>query len=191
MKESNTKITILEACTSLLAQYGYAGTTMRNVAETVGVKPSVLYYYFPSKAELMRALRQHLNIRLDTGLKSLPPAPSTAAMLRARLRFQIEEREAIVALLQYFMAVKQDFPHQDGGYVPERAYRHMREVIDRGIAEGRFHSSDPAFDAKILTHLVNGFLLEFYPHNMTQTETDTLTEKLAQFIERSLKATQV
>jgi AcrR family transcriptional regulator len=189
MEEVTTRHNIITQAIPLLAQNGYAGTGMRRVAEAAHVKQSVLYYHFDDKAALLRAVRQHLNQQLDEGLRALPAAKNTAELLRQRLRFQIQHREAIVCLLQYFMAVKQDFPLQAGGYVPERAYQHMRDILDSGIAEGCYQSEDPAFDAKILTHLINGFLLEYYPHPMTRDEEEMLTERLAVFIERSLGAT--
>jgi AcrR family transcriptional regulator len=189
MTELHTRDKIMASAVPLLARSGYAGTSMRAVADAVQLKQSVLYYHFSDKAALLRAVRQHLNIRLDEGMRALPATKTTAELLRQRLRFQIEEREAIVCLLQYFMAVKQDFPVQADGYVPERAYLHMRNIIDAGLLEGCYQSKDPGFDAKILTHLINGFLLEYYPHDMTPEEESQLTERLAQFIERSLGVT--
>lgn len=189
MNENPTRVAIIEAAVPLIALRGYAGASMRNVAEAVPVKSSVLYHYFSSKAELMRAVRKHVTVALDTAIHALPPAKNTAELLRQRLRFQIDEQESIVCLLQYFMSVKEDFPRQQSGYVPQRAYGHMREIIDRGLAEGCYQSADPDFDAKILTHMVNGFLLEYYPHNMTSSEKTILTEKLATFIEQSLRKT--
>lgn len=190
MNQPTTHDIIIHKTIPLLARHGYAGTTMRTVAEAAAIKQSVVYYHFSDKAALLRAVRQYLNRHLDEGLHALPSVQTTAALLRQRLAFQIAERESVVCLLQYFMAVKQDFPMQADGYVPERAYLHMREIIDAGIREGCYRSDDPAFDAKILTHLINGFLLEYYPHEMTRGEEVALTERLAIFIERSLGVVQ-
>jgi AcrR family transcriptional regulator len=185
--KSSTSLTIIESAVSLLARSGYAGTSMRDVANAADVKTSVIYHYFPDKAELFRRARQHINILLDTKMNSLPAVDDAPAFLRQRLEFQLVHMEYIVALLQYFMAVKADFPAEGGGYVPQRAYRHMREVIERGIAEGVYTSDDIDMDAKILTHLINGFLLEYYPHPLERKDKDMLVEQLANFIERSLK----
>jgi AcrR family transcriptional regulator len=189
MQEISTREKIITNTVPLLAQHGYAGTSMRNVAEAAQLKSSVIYYYFSDKAALLRAVRQHLNRQLDETMHALPAVTTASELLRQRLLFQIQEREVIVCLLQYFMTVKQDFPLQAGGYVPERAYQHMREIIDMGISQGEYRSQDPAFDAKILTHLINGFLLEYYPHSMTPAEELALSQRLAAFIERSLGVT--
>jgi AcrR family transcriptional regulator len=186
MKPS-TAITIIEATIPLLAHRGYDGTSMRDVAEAAGVKPSVIYHYYPDKAALLRAVRVHCNVTLDTEMNALPAASDVSAFLRQRLEFQLVRMEMIVALLQYFMAAKADFPMQDGGYVPQRAYKHMRDIIERGTREGIYTSDDINMDAKITTHLINGFLLEYYPHKLTAKDRRALVESLARFIERALQ----
>jgi AcrR family transcriptional regulator len=178
---------ILNSATQLLARHGAAGATMRAIAADTGVQASVIYHYYPTKEDLLRAVRLNLNQRLDQVFDSAPTTPDAPGLLRQRLAINFEHRQDIVALLQYFMAAKQDFPVQDNGYVPERAYRHMREIIDRGVTEGVYHSADPDFDAKILAHLVNGFLIEHYPHELKRSTQADLVTRLADFIERALR----
>jgi AcrR family transcriptional regulator len=42
-----------------MAADGYAGMSMRRLAEACGVKVSTLYYYFPSKEDLLRDVIRH------------------------------------------------------------------------------------------------------------------------------------
>jgi AcrR family transcriptional regulator len=184
-----TSEAILNSATRLLAQHGAAGTTMRAIASDTGVQASVIYHYYATKEDLLRSVRQQLNTQLDAAFDQAPPVADAPAWLRQRLTLNFEHREHIVSLLQYFMAAKADFPQQDGGYVPPRAYRHMREIIDRGISEGVYRSDNPDFDAKILAHLVNGFLIEHYPHDLTPPDQARLVEQIASFIERALGRT--
>ena len=51
-----TRQAILDAASSLFAQNGYFGTSLREVATRVGVRESALYNYFPSKQALFDAL---------------------------------------------------------------------------------------------------------------------------------------
>jgi hypothetical protein len=37
-----------------------------------------------------------------------------------------------------------------------------------------------------VTHMVNGFLMEYYPHELPAQMVDTLVESIAGFIERAL-----
>jgi AcrR family transcriptional regulator len=40
----------------LFGDFGYAGTSMRNIAKRAGVEPSAIYYHFPSKQALLDAV---------------------------------------------------------------------------------------------------------------------------------------
>jgi AcrR family transcriptional regulator len=51
-----TRQRILDAATTLFAEHGYAGTSMRDLAQHLGMTSSALYYHFPAKEELLSAL---------------------------------------------------------------------------------------------------------------------------------------
>ena len=48
--------TILRVASELFAQRGYEGTTMAELADTVGIRGPSLYYHFKDKADILRAL---------------------------------------------------------------------------------------------------------------------------------------
>lgn len=182
----NTKEQILRHTTSILAREGYVGTSMRDVAEAAGIKPSVIYNHFADKEDLLRATRMYITRSLDESLRRSVKTDDVRLRLRQTLAFQLENRENIVALLQYFMAARDDFSETPLGYVPERAYQHMREIIDQGIDNCVYTSCDVQFDAKSITHMVNGFLMEYFDRHMEPAEIRSLSDKIAGVIERSL-----
>jgi AcrR family transcriptional regulator len=47
---------ILDAALTLMSQLGSAGTSMRRLATACGLNVATIYHYFPSKADLLRAL---------------------------------------------------------------------------------------------------------------------------------------
>ncbi len=47
---------ILDAALTLVSELGSAGTSMRRLASACGVNVATIYHYFPSKADLLRAL---------------------------------------------------------------------------------------------------------------------------------------
>ena len=55
-RRTDTRSRILETSAELFAERGYAGTSMRDLAERLGVTPAALYYHFPSKADILREL---------------------------------------------------------------------------------------------------------------------------------------
>jgi AcrR family transcriptional regulator len=60
-----TRRRILDAAHTLLAERGYAGTSMRDIAEHLGMTSAALYYHFPAKEELLSALVGPLMDALD------------------------------------------------------------------------------------------------------------------------------
>jgi len=180
-----SKESILSNSIKLLATQGYEGASIRDVANAAGVQSSVIYHYFQDKEGLFRAVRIHITMLLAQDMQRIT-ANSTGELLREHVRYQFHNRELLVALLQYFIATKNDYPESSDGYVPKQAYQHTRQLIDQGIAEGRYHSSDADFDAKIIAHMINGFAVEYYPHKVSPTESNKIIEGLAVFIERGL-----
>lgn len=181
-----TKNEIINQTIPILARDGYAGTSMRKIAAAIDKEPSNIYVHFANKESLLRETRLSIIKQLQAA-QSIPEDADAAAMLRSTLLFQFQNREKIVALLQYFMTMRQDFPQDGGGYVPQRAYQHMRDVIDAGIAEGVYMVAAPDFDAKLTTHIVNGFLMEYFDHELPLTDQAELIERLAVFIEHGLQ----
>ena len=61
MEDKNTRDIILQESLQLFAQKGYAAVSMRDIAASVGIKASSIYYYFKGKQELFDALIQQAN----------------------------------------------------------------------------------------------------------------------------------
>lgn len=185
-----TKEQILTSTISILARDGYAATSMRKVAAAIQREPSIIYVHFNDKEALLRATRHHI-IKLLAEKQAELPATSAHGMMQAIVRFQLENRLYIVALLQYFMSMRQDFPLEDGGYVPPRSYDHMTRVLQQGIIEGVYCSDDLHFDAKTMVHLINGFLMEYFDKQLTVGEVTGLCNKLVERLEKLVAIKQV
>jgi AcrR family transcriptional regulator len=54
--EGGTRERILEVAETLLGERGYHGTRLHVIAEQVGIQKASLFHYFPSKADLYRAV---------------------------------------------------------------------------------------------------------------------------------------
>ena len=76
---------LVEACTRLLPEQGYAGTTTNHIADRAGVGIASLYEYFPGKdaivAQVAERLVQRVLARLADGVRAacrtrLPTTPS-------------------------------------------------------------------------------------------------------------------
>jgi TetR/AcrR family transcriptional regulator len=76
---------ILDAAARLFADRGYAATTMSEIAKSVGLGQSSVYYWFRSKEDLLRALaganRESLDVARRLAAMSTPPPEHLYAVL--------------------------------------------------------------------------------------------------------------
>ncbi len=54
--ETGARSRVLDAALALVSERGSAGTSMRQLAAACGLNVATIYHYFPSKADLLRAL---------------------------------------------------------------------------------------------------------------------------------------
>jgi AcrR family transcriptional regulator len=92
---------ILDAAEALFAQRGFAGTTLRDVAEGVGIRIPSLYNHFPSKdalyaAVLERGIRPVLNALTAARQGENDPVELVAEMMR-----QLAVRPLLPRLIQH------------------------------------------------------------------------------------------
>ena len=101
---------IMDAAVRLFGEFGFEGTSLRAIAEAVGIREPSLFYYFKSKEDLRRAVVTDL---LAHWLRELPRL--LAASTSDRDRFA----STISALVDFFL--------EDG----QRAKFAIREMLDR------------------------------------------------------------
>ena len=66
-RRSLTHAEILDVAFDLLEAKGFAAVSVRGVARGLGLTPTALYTYYPSKNALLRGMVEHLLARLDSG----------------------------------------------------------------------------------------------------------------------------
>lgn len=71
MEYNDKQIQIMEAAERLFAAHGFAGTSVRDIAEAAGVNLAMISYYFGSKEKLMEAMFQHRGQHLKMQLQNL------------------------------------------------------------------------------------------------------------------------
>jgi AcrR family transcriptional regulator len=74
LKYSEKQIQIMEAAEELFAEKGFAGTSVRDIAEEAGVNLAMISYYFGSKERLMESLFKYrgesIKLQLETILEN-------------------------------------------------------------------------------------------------------------------------
>jgi AcrR family transcriptional regulator len=70
----DTRQRILDVSAELFVEQGYDGTSLREIAERLGVTKAALYYHFSSKEQILRALLEPGNVLLTELLARLEAA---------------------------------------------------------------------------------------------------------------------
>jgi len=182
-----TKVAILKKASLLFSKNGYDSFSIRLLADSIPLAPSVLYHHFKDKDDLLKSMFDYLNIELGQKRAQLPLKKTASEMFKQRISFQLDNAQEIVAVLKYFIAYRNFFPKLQGGYVPDKSSLHMEEVLTYGLKSGELYSSNIELDAKVMTHAVNGFLLEYYPDTPQGKEKKLLVKNIYQFLIRALQ----
>lgn len=186
MSKINKSI-IIEKATEIFAHGGLGEFRIRLLAKRLDVSPSVIYHHFTDENAVLKEMFDSTNIELGR-LRRLPPVPKTASkMLKQRIEFQLDNAEKIVAILKYYLAFRKTFPKNKDGFVPDNSSLHMEEVLEYGKGTGEYTVKNIKDDAKVMTHAVNGFLLEYYPYKIEGKEKVNLIRKIYSFLNRILK----
>jgi AcrR family transcriptional regulator len=132
---------ILATAAALFGERGYDAVSVEDVADRLDVTKGSLYYYFPSKDELVTAAIETLGNEWTARLENLPAAQegSPAVRLRALIRehIGIAVRE-YPAALRLFLAPQQ-WPAAQQARIKELRRRHdsvFRSVIEEGVRAG-------------------------------------------------------
>lgn len=129
MKETpETRVRILDAAERLFAEGGFDATSTSSIATQAGVPKGLLFYYFPTKADLLRAL---VSERLDLGPIDANAFIAPGDPVRALLNLSkaLEDIQAESAVLRVIVWREQR-THPD---VRAKLREHRRQV--QGVAE--------------------------------------------------------
>jgi AcrR family transcriptional regulator len=85
---------ILKTALRLFAAHGYAGTSVRMIAESAGISVGLLYNYFPSKADLLEALFEESMRDVQASFASAESASTPSERIERLVRSSFEILDA-------------------------------------------------------------------------------------------------
>ena len=97
-KEITTRDKILQTAAKMFSERGYDRVTTREIAKAIGINAASIYYYFPSKEDILRSLysvySEHLqkdNPNLDELLRLAETDPPHEVLMKSEFHFNDEE----------------------------------------------------------------------------------------------------
>lgn len=161
-KSARTRRRILDAAAHVLSVKGYAGTRMTHVAEYAELQAPAIYYYFPSREDLIEEvmwvgiadMREHLVAALEAAGPDITSMDRIMVAVEAHLRHELEISDYTTASIR------------NSGQVPESISERQRaenakygeiwrKLFTDAAAEGQIRSG---LDVRVARMLVIGAL---------------------------------
>jgi AcrR family transcriptional regulator len=99
----DTRERIQSIALELFAEQGYEKTSLREIAERLGVTKAALYYHFKSKEDIVRSFTEDYRAELEAVIAwgaDQPPGPSSRAEILARYADIVSRRLAVIRFME-------------------------------------------------------------------------------------------
>lgn len=160
----------------LFAQRSYSGTSIRDIADELGIRAPSLYTYFESKQEILDGLVQGcmedmFRTLQDALARSTDPREQIVRATEEQVRFRIHNADAWVTGWRETLHLSAAVRTRTLA-VRDQAYDMWEDVIRRGVEEGHFVSPDPALSARMVADLCNYVHIRYFYVEQQMSESD-------------------
>lgn len=157
---------ILRRAAAVFRQKGFYGAGMREIARGLGMAPGALYYYFKSKEDLLYACQTLSLKRLLESARRITAEPASpdaklARLIRAHLGHVLDELGGSFAHIEFHALPA---PLLEEVVSKRDAYEKLvRDVLQEGVARGRFRETDVKLTALALLGALNWTVVWWRP----------------------------
>jgi TetR/AcrR family transcriptional regulator, cholesterol catabolism regulator len=137
---------LVDVATRLFSEHGYAGTTVRMIADALGVKSGSLYSHISTKEEILKKIAGEVaDDFLEGARKASELEGSAEERLRALVRHHVDvvhrRQEAVTVYYDQWRGLDKDSREEISQ--KRRTYdRRFTQVIEAGIEAGDFEPVD-------------------------------------------------
>jgi AcrR family transcriptional regulator len=159
-KKASKKGLILQKAAAMFRQRGFAATSMRDLAEVVGIEAASLYNHISSKNEILEAIcfemANHFNTHMDQIEATRQSALSALeAVLRFHIKQMIDNYEQVYVSDREWKHLQE--PYLSNFQTQRRTYRkRIAHLIDTGIQKKEILPIDSATAVLIMLHAISG-----------------------------------
>lgn len=152
---------ILDAAIAVMAEHGYHGTSVRDIAVRAGVSPAALYHHFASKQQLLatimergiEALLQRTRAALDAAGED--PVERLRALVEVQTLFHLEDQRGTLLGTSELRALQEPVLGAHRGKRLEQQRLFDATVAD-GVARGVFRTPLPGEAARAIVVMCTG-----------------------------------
>ena len=159
-KKASKKELILQKAAIMFREKGFAATSMRDLAESVGIEAASLYNHIRSKNEILEAICFDVANRFNTNMELMESSQlGSIKKIESLLRFHI--RQMIDTYEEVYVSDR-EWKHLEEPYLSNfqnqrRVYRKkFASLIEEGISRNEIKKIDAATSVLIMLHAVSG-----------------------------------
>jgi AcrR family transcriptional regulator len=160
-RNGTRKDVIIAKAAKLFREKGFSATSMRDLAEHVGVEAASLYNHISSKAEILQEICFKTANNFMSHIEEVDATPNKTAIekIQAILRFHIRQ---MVDNYEEVYVSDREWKHLTDPYLSNmqsqrRAYRQrIGLIIEEGIRKGEIKPIDAPTAVLIMLHAVSG-----------------------------------
>lgn len=159
-RKASKKDLILEKAAAMFRQKGFAATSMRDLAETVGIEAASLYNHIRSKNEILEAICFDVANRFNNNIALIESGQQNSivkieTLLRFHIRQMVEKYEEVYVSDREWKHLEEpylsNFQNQRSNYRKKFA-----AIIEDGIRKNELRKIDAPTAVLIMLHAVSG-----------------------------------
>ena len=159
---------VLESASRLFYERGYGATSIRDIAEAVGISSSTMYHHFTNKQDVLHAIvTQFMTDFVDATVptlrdRTLSPAERMRAAVRLHIEISDDRRPELLVGNPIRYAL--DPAQQEEGIKLQTAYHDaVGDTIEEGCRTGEFSVRDVSITTMAVLDMLNGIREWFRP----------------------------
>ncbi|HKZ67878.1 MAG TPA: TetR/AcrR family transcriptional regulator [Chitinophagaceae bacterium] len=179
-RKASKKELILEKAATMFRQKGFAATSMRDLAETVGIEAASLYNHIRSKNEILEAICFDVANRFNTNMTEIESGQQSSiwkieTLLRFHIRQMIEQYEEVYVSDREWKHLEE--PYLSNFQNQRRNYRKkFASIIEEGIQKNEIKNIDAPTAVLIMLHAVSG--IESWHRSKEKINADELEDNM-------------
>ncbi|MBO9632269.1 MAG: TetR family transcriptional regulator [Chitinophagaceae bacterium] len=183
-RTSTRKDVIISKAAILFREKGYSATSMRDLAEHVGVEAASLYNHISSKAEILQEICFRVATNFMTHIEEVEQSKKSEiekieAILRYHIKMMIERYEEVYVSDREWKHLTD--PYLSNMQGQRRAYRQrIGKIIEDGIQKGEIKKIDAPTAVLIMLHAVSG--IESWHRSKRKIEGDQLENSMVEIL---------
>lgn len=159
---------ILDDAARLFAQDGYDGTSLGELAASVGVTKAAIYHYFPNKKEIYEAiivrtlegLRRYVS---QVTAQASDPEEALAHFMAAHADFFEEHYDGFLTMLVGYGGMENVVMIAEAQKLRDDHEQALRQIIADGVAQGAFRPVGIDTTSRAILSMLNWMVRWFKP----------------------------